>query len=411
MSAGETLQLQFDRFQTYALFAGVGGLAVCAATGFIWPGAMFPGYLVAYLFCFGIAMGCLCFSLIHNLVGGYWGLLLRRFLEAGALMLIPLAILFVPILLGLKSIYPWADEEIVKTHELIHHKESYLNSYAFLARAAIYFAIWITLAWLNPKGVIHRDSHGHVNRSSWLHTLSGPGLLATAISGSFAAIDWAMSLDPDWYSTIYGVMVMIGWGILTLASMIVAVYFFSRVDSTLRTVATPGRLQDIGNLMLAFTMLWAYMSFSQFLIIWAGNLAEEIPWYLRRNFGAWKLVVALLMAVHFLVPFMALLFRDVKRNVQNLVIIAGILIAMHLVDLTWLVLPGGVWSPVHHATEASSSYWETMRNPWGSIVLIPFALAGIGGISLWFFLRQLRQRPLVVDRLLATVSHASGHGS
>jgi hypothetical protein len=409
MSVGETtLQPLFDRVQTYALFAGIGGLGACALTGTIWPGAMYPAYMVAYLFWFGIAIGCLCLSLIHNLVGGYWGLMLRRILEAGSLMLVPIAVLFVPILLGLKWIYPWAVPEIVDTHELIKHKEAYLNGNAFLLRAAIYFAIWITLASLNPRGVIYRNAHGHVSRGSWLYTLSGPGLLATAVTGSLAAIDWGMSLDPDWYSTIYGVMVMIGWGLLTLASLIVATFLLTRVSADMRTAATPSRLQDVGNLMLAFTMLWAYMSFSQFLIIWSGNLAEEIPWYLRRNFGAWKVVVVLLMAVHFAVPFFGLLFRESKRKVEKLVIIASIIIVMHLIDLTWLVLPGGVWMPGHHASE-SASYWETMRNPWGSIVLIPFSLAGVGGIAVWSFIRQLRRRPIVVEQLLPSAPK-SAHG-
>jgi protein-S-isoprenylcysteine O-methyltransferase Ste14 len=406
MSVGETLQPLFDRVQTYALFAGAGGLAVCAATGVIWAGAMFPAYLVAYLFWFGIAMGCLCLSLIHNLVGGYWGLMLRRLLEAGALMMVPLAVLFVPILIGLNQIYPWAVPEVVNTHELVKHKEAYLNGPAFILRAGIGFVIWITLAWLNPRGTVHRNSHGHVAKGSWLYTLSGPGLLITAVTGSLAAIDWGMSLDPDWYSTIYGVMVMIGWGLLTFATLVLTTYLLTRVSADVRTAATPGRLQDVGNLMLAFTMLWAYMSFSQYLITWAGNLTEEIPWYLRRNFGAWKVVVVLLMAVHFLVPFLGLLFRETKRKVENLVIIAVIIIVMHLIDLTWLVLPGGVWSPLHHAS-GSTDTWESMRNPWGSIALIPFALAGIGGIAVWSFIWQLRRRPLVVAQLLPSPPHSA----
>jgi hypothetical protein len=301
-----------------------------------------------------------------------------------------MAVLFVPIALGLKTLYPWADEAIVRANPAIRHKAAYLNEYAFLLRAGVYFAFWATLAILLHVGAIRRDAEGRPTRASWLPRVSGPGLALLFFTGSFAAIDWGMSLEPAWYSTMYGPMVIVGWGLLTFATMIVLAYLIGRVSPEYRAAATPPRIQDLGNLMLAFVMLWAYMAFSQFLIIWAGNLVEEIPWYLRRTRGGWEYVALALIVFHFFVPFFALFFLELKRNVGRLMVVASLVIAMHLVDLTWLVLPAGPARYGHDVAEI----------PWGAVALIPVAFLGLGGVSAWTFLWHLRRRPLVPGELI-----------
>ena len=278
--------------------------------------------------------------MLHNLTGGQWGLTIRRPLEAAAMTVLPMAVLFVPVALGLKSIYPWMDPDIVKANPAIQHKQKYLNESFFLLRAGIYFAYWVLVATLLHAGAIRRDAEGRPTRAWWLPKISGPGLAFLFFTGSFAAIDWGMSIEPAWYSTMYGPMLIVGWGLLTFASMIVVAYGLRRVSPEYRAAATPPRIQDLGNLMLAFVMLWAYMAFSQFLIIWAGNLVEEIPWYLRRLRAGWQYVALALIVFHFFVPFVALFFLETKRSVERLVVVAGLVIAMHLVDLTWLILPG-----------------------------------------------------------------------
>jgi hypothetical protein len=390
MSVVEAPEPRFDRVQGVALVAGVAGLLACAGAGFVWPKALFPAYLVAYLFWVGIALGSISLLLLHNLTGGQWGLTIRRPLEAAAMTILPMAVLFVPIVLGLKTLYPWADLEIVRANPAIKHKAAYLNQYAFLLRAGVYFAYWATLAILLHVGAIRRDAEGRPTRASWLVNLSAPGLALLFFTGSFAAIDWGMSLEPAWYSTIYGPMLIVGWGLLTFATMIVVAYFLAAASPEYRQAATSPRIQDLGNLMLAFVMLWAYMSFSQFLIIWAGNLVEEIPWYLRRTRGGWQYVALALVVFHFFVPFFALFFLEIKRNVGRLVIVASLVIAMHLVDLSWLVLPAGPARYGHDVAEI----------PWGAVALIPVAFLGLGGISAWTFLWHLRRRPLVPAELV-----------
>lgn len=383
MSAGEALHPQIDRVQGRAMVVGLVGLAACAGAGLAWPRAFFPSYLVAILFWVGISVGCTALAMLHNLTGGAWGRLIRRPLEAGALTVVPMAVLFVGVALGMRTLYPWTDRAYVEAHETVLHKRAYLNETAFLLRAGVSFAIWIGLATLLNAAAARRDRSGGV-APGWLATISGPGLAAIFFTGSFAAIDWGMSLEPDWYSSIYGVMVIVGWGLLTFASMIVVTSLLKRASPEVDAEATPGRLQDLGNLMLAFTMLWAYLSFSQFLVIWAGNLAEETPWYLRRTRGTWQLVVLALIAFHFFAPFFALLFRDTKRSATALLGVAVGIIVMHLVDLSWLVLPA------RNGIDKGS----IDPFPWSALGLVPLATIGIGGVWVWSFLWNLRRRPL-----------------
>jgi hypothetical protein len=382
MSVGENVRAQLDRIQGISLIVGVAGLIGCAGSGVLWPSTLLPAYLVGFLFWTGIGLGCIAILLLHNLTGGNWGRLIRRPLEAGALTVIPMAVLFIPIALGLKALYPWADPAIAESEAVIRHKAAYLNTTAFVLRSAFGFAVWIVLALVLNKAASIRDQRGEAPK--WLPTLSGPGLALTFFTASFAAIDWGMTLEPEWYSSIYGVMVLVGWGLLTFATMIVITSLLARSEPV-ASVATPGRLQDLGNLMLAFVMLWAYMAFSQFLIIWSGNLVEEIPWYLRRLRGGWEFVALALVLFHFFVPFFALLFRDLKRNSQVIIWVALAVIVMHLVDLTWLVVPA-----------RSEVLGSDPRMPWGTILLVPVATAGIGGVSITSFLWLLKRRPLVL---------------
>jgi hypothetical protein len=399
MSLGaEALQPQLDRIQGLALMVGGVGLAVCLAAGLLRPGWLYPSYLVAYLFWIGIALGCVSFTMLHHLVGGSWGLVIRRPMESGAMTLIPMAFLFLPLILGIHTLYPWARPEVVAHDEVVRHKVAYLNTNAFVLRAALDFVLWIALAYLLNLWSSQQDLTTDDAPSRRLQQLSGPGLGVVFLSATFASIDWIMSLEPDWYSTIYGAMVITGWGLATFASMIIIAGLLADYEP-MASVATPPRLNDLGNLMLAFVMLWAYLAFSQFLIIWCGDLVEEIPWYLRRTRGGWQWVALSLVVFHFFLPFFVLLFRDNKRNVRFLLYVATGIVVMHVVNLSWLVIPAGIQDPLRP--------WI----PWGEVLLVPFAMAGIGGIWVWAFVRHLRSRPLVPlhdPAMVAVAQHEPG---
>ena len=265
----------------------------------------------------GIGLGCLGLTMLHHLVGGSWGLIVRRPMEAGGMILLPLAVLFLPLALGVARLYPWARPEFAEdpAHKV---KVMYLNPSFFLIRTGVYFVIWVIFAFLLRRLSVAQDRRRDYAPSVWLQRISGPGLALLFLAGSFAAIDWMMSLEPNWFSTIYGALVCVSQALSTLAMMI-AVAILLSAEKPMAEAVTENRLHDLGNLMLAFTMLWAYMSFAQYLIIWSGNLPEEIPWYLRRTRGGWQWVALALALFHFFLPFFVLLFRESKRREATLV--------------------------------------------------------------------------------------------
>jgi hypothetical protein len=395
---GEELRAQLDQLQSRALFAGAIGLALSFGGLLIWPRQFFPSYLVGFLFWVGIAQGCVGLAMLHHLVGGQWGLPIRRPLEAGAMTLLPLAVLFLPLVSGLSTLYPWARPEEVQLDAELHHKNVYLNVSFFLTRSAFYFVAWTVLAFLLNSWSREQDESEAPAPSVRLAWLSPPGLVLLFLTSSFAAIDWAMSLEPKWASTIFGAMLITGDALSTLAFMIGLAVLLS-TDRPMSEAATPSRMHDLGNLLLAFVMLWAYMAFSQFLIIWSGNLSEEIPWYLRRTHGGWQWVALLLIVFHFFLPFFVLLFRESKRNSRWLLRVVCLVLVMHLVDLVWLVIPASV--------DATSP-----RIPWGDFLPVLIAMVGIGGVWIAAFLWYLKQSPLIPlndPKLRAAIEHTGDH--
>jgi hypothetical protein len=389
------LQLRLGRIQSWSLVAGVAALVLSAGAWALWPKPFLLSYLVGFEFWLGIALGSLGLTMLHHLVGGSWGLVLRRPMEAAGMTILPLGVLFAPLALGLWQLYPWARPDQVAGGAAVAHTLVYLHPRFFLFRTAIYFGAWLALALTLGRLSGKQDRDAGFAPSLRLQTLSGPGLAVLFLTGSFSAIDWMMSLEPDWTSTIYGAMVITGQALATLAAMIVIVALLARREP-MAQAATPDRMHDLGNLMLAFTMLWAYLAFSQFLIIWCGNLPEEIPWYLRRARGPWQWVALALVLFHFFAPFFVLLFRECKRQTRLLLSVAILILVMHWLDLVWLVLP-------------SSADPASPRVVWIELPLCLLATVGIGGITVHFFVEQLKRRPLLPlndANLAAVIEHA-----
>jgi len=312
-------------FQQRALIVGIAGVAICVLGAFFNSEQFFRSYLLAYVFWVGIALGCFAILMLQHMSGGAWGLVIRRLLESATRTFPLLAVLFIPIAIGVRSIYIWAGPHAGEGNEALQHaldhKAPYLNVPFFIGRAVFYFAIWILLSYLLNKWSLEQDRTKHRPLTTRLQGISGPGLVLYGFTVTFASIDWIMSLEPQWFSTIFGVLVMGGQGLSAMAFIIAAVVVLSRYK-TLSEVIKPSHLHDLGKLMLAFLMLWAYFGFSQFLIIWSGNLPEEIPWYVRRLQTSWKWVGLALVLLQFALPFVLLLSRDLKRNSRRLVTVA-----------------------------------------------------------------------------------------
>ncbi len=365
---------------------------VAIAGGVFQPTVFFRGYLLSFMAWLGIALGSMVILMLRHLTKGGWGMIIRRILGAAMRTLPLLALLFIPLLFALPRLYPWArplgdvpDKNLRQHLQNITH--SYLNVHGFIIRAIIYFAIWGTLIFLLTKWSKEQDRPPVRDNSARFKVLSGPGIILYGFTISFAAIDWTMSLDPSWISTIYPLIILIGevLSALCFAVVIERILFRHRPMSEL---LKPEYVHDHGKFMLTFIMVWAYFSFSQWLIIWAGNLPEEITWYTKRLGGGWGWIGLFLVLFHFAVPFAILLSRPFKRDVTKLVWLAMWLMLMRYLDLFWVIEP---------------NFSRTITVTWADII-VPVAM---GGLWLAYFCRNLASMPLVpaYDAFASEVLH------
>lgn len=361
------------RLQQRALTVGILGLALMMFGASASPAQFFRSYLVGYLFALGVTLGCLGLLMLQHLTGGHWGVVIRRPLESATRTLPVLAVLFVPLGFGLRQLYAWTGP---MEKSLSRFQMSYLTIPGFLTRAAIYFAIWILLMLLLNSWSLQQDARPERALRRKLQMLSGPGIILYVFTMTFAAVDWVMSLSPHWSSTIYGFLFVGGQAVSAMALMIAVAVLLAQSEP-MSGILQPRHLHDLGKLLLAFVMLWAYFAFSQLLIIWAGNLPEEIPFYVKRLRGGWGALGVLILLFHFALPFFLLLSRDLKRSARLLPRLAIAVIFMRLVDLFWMTAPE--FSP-----DAFRVHWMDVAAP-----------AGIGGIWLAYFAWQLKGRPLL----------------
>ena len=366
----------WKRIQKIALAVGCASMVPCAGGAIFHPQQFFHSYLSAFTSWTGIALGSLALWMIHNLTGGAWGLVLRRFLEAATRTIPFLVLASLPVAFGLPYIYSWVGPgDPAEMHE--HNpRPEYLNVPFFLARMGIYFASWLILGFFLDRWSAAQDRSADPRPALRMQALSGPGLVIYGLTMSFAAVDWIMSLDPSWSSTIFGALVATGQMLPALGLAIALATWFA-MRSPLAEAATPDVWNDLGNLLLTFVMLWAYMMFSQLLIIWSGNLPEEISFYLIRSEGGWQWLGVTLAIFYFALPFVLLLSRDIKREPRRLRIVALAVVGMSFVHQFWLTAP--VFSPRHFYL-----HWMDVA-----------ALAGVGGFWFSYFLWQLQARPLL----------------
>jgi hypothetical protein len=366
-----------DRLQRLALITGAVGLVASLIGLWLAPQYFYRAWLVGWVFFVGVSLGCLAISLLHHLTHGDWGLVIRRVLEAATRTLPLLLVLALPLVFGLKSLYEWARPEAVRASPLLQAKAPYLNASFFFARLVLYFLIWGGVAFLMSRLSRRQDLEpSNTGLTRRMQLIAGPSLAAYCLAVTFAAVDWLMSLQPAWYSTIYGVYLMGSQGLAALAFLIVFALWLSQREPMSR-VLQPRHFHDWGKLFFAFVMLWAYFSFSQFLIIWAGELPEEISFYLPRMRGAWGGLFLAIVLFHFLLPFLLLLSRDLKRNARRLVWVAGLMLVMRWLELVWQV------EPAFHEHNAGF-YWLYLVAP-----------LAVGGFWFAWFLRELKSRPLL----------------
>ena len=392
MSPSETFRPQMDRVQRNALVIGVIALAVSVLGLFQNATHFWQSYLFAFLFWSGLALGSLGIFLLHNVVGGNWGVAIRRMIESGLQTLPLIALYAIPILFALHTLYSWTHPD-VRAHDFaVGHKAAYMSIPFFIARMVIYFAIWFFFGYRILRMANEHDRTGDPALFKKIKGASAPALLIFTVSTTYAFVDWIMSLEPDWYSTVYPWMFTVGEFLLTFAFVIALMILLSDREPFVSFLKT-SHYHDLGNLLLAFTMLWAYLSFSQLIIIWAENLPDEIPWYIRRFSGGWGYMAWFIAIFHFCVPFFLLLMRFVKRSPNLLRTVAVWIIIVRVIDVFWVVVPA-------FRQRQLEVYWTDFA-----------VLIGLGGIWLAFFVRNLKSRPLLVPNdPRNTYARANAHG-
>ncbi len=374
-------------FAKKSLMVGVAGLALSFMGYFSDSHQFFYSYLTSFTFWFTIAMGGLFFVMLHHLTNATWSVVLRRISENLMSNILLMAILFIPVLLGIKELYHWSHPDLVAADPLLLKKSPYLNIPFFIIRAAIYFGIWILLSRLLNKTSIDQDKAHSENQTKRFRKISAPGMILFAFTISFAAFDWFMSLDAHWYSTIFGVYIFSG-GLLNGLAFIAMVTIYLKSKGPFSDIVTSEHFHDLGKLLFAFTIFWAYICFSQYFLIWYANIPEETIWFSARWKGAWKYFSLAIIFGHFVIPFFALITQAAKRNLKVMTSIVILLFIVHWIDLYWIIMPNLL-------TDGAKISWLDLTT-----------MLGVGGIFMWNYLRLSKKTsliPLNDPRLKASV--------
>lgn len=394
------------RFRMPAL--GIGGIAsiIVLVVALISPDMReqaLRSWLLGFIFWGGIGIGCLGILLLQYLTGGAWGVITRRILEAGARTLPFVLVLWVPLAVGVltSSVYEWT--HMAPTEHVMQHRGWYMTGASWVLRSVVYFAIFIAMSWYLNGWSRQQDAasvEGSADALRSASRFSGPSMVIYCLAVSFAAIDWVMTLDPHWFSTIYGLLFLVGWALSAYCFVVIVLAYLSDKAPTDAFIGKR-HFHDLGKLMLALVMVWTYFNFSQFLIIWAGNIPEETGWLMTRMKGGWGWIGAVLIFFHFGFPFLVLLHQDLKRHAWRIAAVALFVLVMRWFDMFWLIQPNPRINTM--GMEQGAFYLS-----WMDIV----APIGIGGLWLWWFIGELLKRPVVPANdpfFPNAVEHGHGH--
>lgn len=371
VAAPETLRLQ-----TAALGVGVVALVGSVILGFAGGSGFFQSYLMAFLFWVGLSLGALVLLLVQHLAGGSWGALISRPLEAAVSLLPLMGLLFVPLLFGARDLFVWTDAAYLAEHVTVANKTQYLNLPFFIVRAVLYFLLWSSAALLYRRLSARQDENdaGAGRLGYRMKSMAGAWFIVYVMTMTFAGIDWAMSLTPTWFSGIYSVILMASQTITAIAFIILVIVALAGRNASIDALLTPKRLQDLGNLLMAVTMFWAYVQVSQLIILWSNNIVETASWYTLRFSSEWIGLSAFLLFFGFFAPFMILFSRWVKRKRGVLTIVAVWALVVQLLNVFWFLAP----------TFGRTGFPLTLTD------LLLFV--GLGGVWLAAFARMLSSR-------------------
>jgi hypothetical protein len=386
------LETDIKSIRTKAGAVGLIALILTVVGAFLDTGQFFRSYLWSLVFWLGLSVGCMTWLMVQYLSGGAWGVMVRRVCEAAAKTIPIWLVLFVPIIIGIPYLYgtSWANANLVAHDPVLRHKAAYLNTPFWIARAYIYLGGWSFCSWFLNMWSDREDREGGVKPRQTMAKLAAPGIIFWAFAVTFMATDWVMSVNTEWFSTMFGLLFMAGQGLSSLSFIICIMVLLSRFQP-MSSLLTVKHMHDLGKLLLANVMVFAYFSFSQFLITWAGNLPDEIPWYKHRLAGGWESLGLLLVIGHFALPFALLLSSDLKKNFKMLRAVAVLIIVMRIIGVFWETVPEFFPNQIHVS-------WMDLTAP-----------IGLGGVWVALFLTNLLKRPLI-PRNNPNLEEALAHG-
>ena len=371
---------QWNRAMELAPIVGGAALLLCIVGWIFSPASFYPAYICGWLFWLGISLGALAAVMLHHQTGGEWGYFVRRFGEAAANVLPLLLVLFIPIIFGTKTLYPWREGNPQHENLVVVHRAWYFQFWFWIVRYLIYFAVFMLLAFVLRRLSLRHDHDNNPRLLNWMRMLSAPGMVLFFVLMGLASVDWIMSRQPNWHSTMFGFIICMGQSVSGFAALIVLLSLFRRITPFAERV-TADHVNDLASLLITCVILWAYMAFGQLLIIWLGTEQSEINWYVPRSNGGWHVIAVLLIIFHFCIPFLLLLMRSVKRNPRIMLWLCAGLLVMRALDLFWITAPSGDDSDT--------------RIPVLVALLAIAAIIGIGGLWLAAFLWLLAGHPLM----------------
>lgn len=342
-------------------------------------GRLYHAYLTNFAFFLSLSLGALFFVILQHLTRSGWSVVVRRLAECVAGNLLLLALLAVPILVGMHHLYHWTDAEAVAQDHLLHGKAVWLNTPFFIGRVVVYFLVWSLLARYFYRRSVRQDETGDVGLTLQMQRFSAPAMLLYAVTVTFAAFDLLMSLDPHWYSTIFGVYYFAG-GVVGFFALLSLIAYLVQRSGRLTHAITAEHYQDLGKLVFAFVVFWAYIAFSQYMLIWYANIPEETGWFLRRQNPPWAGVGLTLLFGHFLIPFVLLIARGPKRRPAVLAMVSLWVLIMHWLDIYWLVVP------------------QVSPDKAGVTLVDILCLLGIGGLFVAALVRRMSRQSLIPER-------------